>query len=206
MEKNEKEEISNETIYKKGEKLYPISDESKETDERCNKLYTIENWAELFYHLKEGKSKERFIELVKNSEYSTFFEGLNYEYGINNYPQDLKKAFQIYKEAANNTIDSLSMFRMYHIYKNDYKKFNIPKRIRIYEKFYIFKCFSFMRYPLIKRDQNLANRFDITYETIIHFEEEDKNFKIFNEFIEFLNTYYKLYDRILYVATYNICL
>ena len=194
MEKNEKEEISNEAIYEKGEKLYPISDESKETDERCNKLYTIENWAELFYHLKEGKSKERFIELVKNSEYSTFFEGLNYEYGINNYPQDLKKAFQIYKEAANNTIDSLSMFRMYHIYKNDYKKFNIPKRIRIYEKFYIFKCFSFMRYPLIKRDQNLANRFDITYETIIHFEEEDKNFKIFNEFIEFLNTYYKLYD------------
>ena len=192
MEKNV--EASNHNIYEEGEKLYPISNKSKKTDEKCDKLYTIENWAELFYHLKEGKSKERFIEITKNSEYSKFFEGLNYEYGINKYPQDLKKAFQIYKEAANNTTDSLSMFRLYLIYKKDFAKFGFSKRNRIYEKFYLFKCYSFMRYPLIQRQQNLFNRFDISFETKIHFNEEDEDCIIFHKFIEFLTKNYEIYD------------
>lgn len=185
MEKNDIKQYD--LIYEEGEKLYPISSNS---DKKC---YIIENWAEMFYHLKEGKSKERFIELIKNSEYSTFFEGLNYEYGINNCPQDLMKAFQIYKEAANNTTDSMSMFRMYHIYKKDFNKFNIPKRNRIFEKFYLFKCYSFARYPIIERAQNLCNRFDITNEINIHFE-EDLDLLKFHDFIDFLNKNYKYYD------------
>lgn len=183
-------DINDNSIYKEGEALYPINEQ---IDDKLSKLYTLENWAEVFYHLKEGKLKQRFIEKTKKSEYSQFFEGLNYEYGINNYPQDLTKAFQIYKQAANNTNDALSMYRMYHIYKTDFLKFNIPKRSRIYEKFYIFKCYSFMRYPLIERDQNLFNRFDIVYEIDIHFD-EDKDCKIFHKFINFLNKNYKIYD------------
>ena len=192
MEKNE--EISNQIIYAEGEKFYPISDKSNKTDEKCAKLYTIDNWAEVFYHLKEGKSKERFIEITKKSEYSQFFEGLNYEYGINNCPKDLSKAFQIYKAAANNSTDSMSMFRMYHIYKNDFIKFNIPKRNRIFEKFYLFKCYAFMRYPLVNGEQSLFNRFDVAYETNIHFDEEDEFYIEFHKFLTFLNQNYKLYE------------
>ena len=181
-------------IFEEGEKIYPISEESEMMDDRCSGLYTIENWVEVIYILKEGKSRERFIELIKNSEYSKFFEGINYEYGINNYPLNLEKAFEIYKQAANNTVDTMSMFRMYHIYKNDFKKFNILKRNRIFEKFYLFKCYSFLRYPIIDEEQNLFNRFDIPYEIKIHFEEEDQNYDIFPNFIKFLKNNYKLYD------------
>ena len=75
-------------IFEEGEKIYFISQNSHE---KCAKLHKIENWAEVFYYLKEGKIKERYIELMKCSEYTLFFEGLNYEYGINNYPLNLKK-------------------------------------------------------------------------------------------------------------------
>jgi hypothetical protein len=33
-------------IFEEGEKLYPISNNSDNCDERCSELYTIENWAE----------------------------------------------------------------------------------------------------------------------------------------------------------------
>ena len=131
---------------------------------------------------------------MKCSEYTLFFEGLNYEYGINNYPLNLKKALEIYKKAANNTTDTMSMFRLYNLYKNEFKKFNIPKRNRIYEKFYIFKCYSFLRYPLMNRDEFLCNKFDILLEISIHSEEEDENLDKFHKFIIFLNKNYKLYD------------
>ena len=183
-----------EKIFEEGEKIYPISDKSQRCDERLAGHYTIENWAEMVYHLKEGKSKERFIELMKKTEYSYFFEGLNFEYGINKFPKNLIKSFQIYKEAANNSNDSMSMFRMYHIYKNDFKKFNISKRNRVLEKFYLFKCFSFLRYPILDNDQDLLNRFDIPEETNIHFEEEDEDFSLFSRFIKFLKNNYKLYE------------
>ena len=191
MEEKDKQ-IENE-IFEEGEKLYPLSPNSEKCDKECAELYTIENLAQTFYHLKEGKLKERFIELMKRSEYSPFFEGLNYEYGLNNFPQDLPKAFDIYKNAANNTTDSLSMFRLYHIYKNDYEKFNISKRNRVLEKFYLFKCFSFLRYQVLVRKQDLFHRYDIRGELLIHFEEEDNNFTAFEKFIKFLNINYKLY-------------
>ena len=197
------------SILEKGEKLYPIS---KTSDEKCANLYKIENWAETFYHLKEGKSKDRYIELIKKTEYSTFFEGLNYEYGINKYPLNIEKAFKIYKQGANNLMDTMSMYRMYHIYKNDFKKFKILKRCRIYEKFYLFKCFSYLRFPQSERNEELCNRFDIYYETMIHFIEEDEELKIFPKFIKFLNENYKLYDinkedllLIEPIITYNVC-
>ena len=191
MEKKD-EQLKNE-IFEEGEKIYPIS-HSDICDQKCRELYTIENWAETFYNLKEGKSKERFIKKIKKSEYSPFFEGLNYEYGLNNCPKDISKAFEIYKNAANNTTDSLSMFRMYHINKNDYEKFNISKRNRVLEKFYLFKCFSFLRYQVFSRRRDLFHRYDIWLELSIHFDEEDDNgFTVFEKFIKFLNTNYKLY-------------
>ena len=195
MKENEENEIisnlEKNEIFVKGENLYPIS---KKCDDRCAKEYTIKNWAETFYHLKEGKSKIRYIELMMKSEHSKFFEGLNYEYGINNYPQDLSKAFNIYNNAANFSMDTMCMYRMYHIYKNDFTKFNILKRNRVLEKFYLFKCYSFLRFPQIEREEELCNRFDIPLETLIHFYEEDNNFTIFERFIKFLNENYELYN------------
>ena len=188
MKKDEKK------IFEEGEKFYPISEKSKKCDDKLADNYTIENWAEMAYHLKEGKSRERYIELMKKTEYSNFFEGLNYEYGINKYPKDINKAFQIYKQSADNSTDSMSMFRMYYIYKNDFKTFNINKRNRVLEKFYLFKCYSFLRYPIIDREQSLLNRFNIPYVTHTHFKEEDEDFEIFHRYITFLKTNYKLYN------------
>ena len=181
-------------IFEEGEKIYPISDNSARCDQRCSNFCKIENWFETFYHIKESKSKARYIELIKKSEYSKFFEGLNYEYGKNGYPINLKKAFEIYKKSADNSTDSMSMFRLYHIFKNDFKKFYIPKRNRVLEKFYLFKCYAFLRYPIMDRDQYLCNRLDINNEIKIHFEEEDYDFIKFKKLMNFLKKYYKLYD------------
>ena len=191
MEKDDINSNNEITILKEGENLFPISNQS---DRECDNLCTIENWAETMYHLKEGKSKERFIEIIKKSEYSQFFEGLNYEYGLNNIPIDIGKAFDIYKNAANNTFDTMSMYRMYHIYKKDYEKFKISERNRILEKFYLFKCFSFLRFFQIKNEQNLWNRFDILGEINIHLEYEDNDLKKFHNFINFLKKNYKIYN------------
>lgn len=58
----------------------------------------------------------------------------------------------------------MSMFRLFHIYKIDYNKFGLKKRISVYEKYYLFKCFAF----LTGRD------------------EEDSDFGKFDKFIEYL--------------------
>ena len=84
---------------------------------------------------------EKFKELISKSE---FFEGLNYEYGINDYPFDTKKAFEIYKKAADTSTDTLSMYRLYHTYKKDFKKFGKKGRNHILELFYILKCFTYL--------------------------------------------------------------
>ena len=177
-------------ILEKGENIYPYN---ANCDQRLDRIYKMDNWAETFYHIKKGKMRQRFIELVKSSEYSYFFQGLDYEYGINNCKQDINKAFQIYKKAADNFCDPMSMFRMYHIYKKDFKKFNIAKRIRILEKFYLFKCLSYSSHSIMKRMLNMCNRFDVKLEVLIHFDEEDKDRQKFSKFIEHLKQYYNLY-------------
>ena len=100
---------------KEGENMFLPYDEK--IDERCYNINKIENWADSFYNLKKGIILEKYKELISKTEYKTFFEGLNYEYGINNHPLDVNKAFEIYKKAANTSTDTLSMYRLYHIYK-----------------------------------------------------------------------------------------
>ena len=180
-----------ENILEEGNNLFPIK---KYSDKRCNELHPISNWGEVFYNIKTGKIKEKYLEIIKRSEYSQFFYALNYEYGINDFPKKLNKALEIYTDSANSNIDSMSMYRMYHIYKNDYEKFGIQKRNRIYEKFYLFKCYSFLKYRLLSGHKYLCNRFNILKEVSIHFTEEDPYFKIFPKFILFLKKYYKLYN------------
>jgi hypothetical protein len=70
----------NDTL-EKGENIYPYNEEC---DKKLDRIYKMDNWAETFYHIKKGKMKQRFIELTRISEYASFFQGLDYEYGINN--------------------------------------------------------------------------------------------------------------------------
>ena len=158
-------QLSIEDIIKEGEDIYPISEES---DRKCFDIIRIKNWSEMFYNIKQEKSRQKFNELMSKSEYSKFFEGLSYEYGINGKTQDIQKAFNIYKEAAENTIDTISMYKMYHIYKNEYNKFNLEKR-----------------------NTYLCNRFDIVLEIVIQFDQEDQNFDKLKKFLLYLKKYYK---------------
>ena len=51
-----------------------------------------------------------------------------------------------------------------------------------------------MRYPLINRDENLFNRFDIVYETNIHIAEEDELLIIFHKFLSYLYKNSEVYE------------
>ena len=191
MEENKEEvinQLSLEDIIKKGEAIYPISEES---DRKSLEIHRINNWAEMFYSKKKEKTKQKFNELVSKSEYKKFFKGLNYEYGINNKPKDIKKAFDIYKEAADHSVDAMCMYKIYHIYKNEYNKFNLGKRNRVYEKYYLYKCFSNLNFQQLKRNLFLCNRFDIVLEVVIQFEQEEPTFEKLKLFLIYLKKYNK---------------
>ena len=185
---NSKESLSLEDIIGEGEKIYPISEES---DRKSIDIVKIINWVDIFYNIKQKKTKQRFNELVSKSEHSNFFEGLNYEYGINNKEQNIQKSFEIYKNSADNSIDTMCMYKMYHIYKNEYNKFNLGKRNRVYEKYYLYKCFANLNYQQLKRNFFLFNRFDIVLEVVVQLEQEEPTFEKLKQFLIFLKKYYK---------------
>ena len=185
-----KELLNVQNILEQGEKIYKISEVS---DKRGLELNPIDNWAEVFYNVKKDIFRKRYIELMSRTENNKFFEALNYEYGINNNPLDLNKAFQIYKNAADTSNDTLSMFRLYRIYKNEYKKFNFSKRNIVLEKYYLFKCFSYLTNEELNKGSLLFKRIDVMKETFIQFEEEDPNFCKLEKLFKHLKKYYKIY-------------
>ena len=182
-----------EEIEKEEEEIFPISNDCEEL---CEKLQSVLDWSEVFYYKKPTIMNEKFITLISNTEYSKFFDGLNYEYGLNNHEIDIQKAFNIYSNAANYSTDTLSMYKMYYIYKKEYKKFFIQKRNRILEKYYLFKCFSYLSEQELSRFTYLCNRFDIFGETMIHFQTEDEDFKKFNKLLKNLKKYINYYNGI----------
>ena len=185
---NSLDQLSYEDIIKEGENIYPISEES---DRKSMEINKIKNWVDIFYNIKQEKSKKKFNELISKSEHSKFFEGLNYEYGINNTPLDINKAFNIYKDAADNFVDPLSMYKMYHIYKNEFNKFNLTKRNRVYEKYYLYKCFANLNYQQLQRNTYLGNRFDIVLEIVIQLDQEDQTFDKMKNYLLYIKKYYK---------------
>ena len=129
------------TIMLEGEKIFEPYDES--IDKKCYEINKVNNWADYFYGPRTGLLKTLYSSLVLKTENKKFFEGLNYEYSLNNYPLDIKKAFDIYKTAADTSLDYLCMFRLYRIYKNEFTKFNIDKRNIFLEKYYLLKCLAY---------------------------------------------------------------
>ena len=181
----------NAKILQKGEKIFLPNDEK--IDKKCYEINNIENWANCFYNLKSGIILERYNLIISRTENNKFFEALNYEYGINNFPLDTNKAFQIYKTSADTSTDTLSMFRLYRIYKKDYKKFNIRKRNFVLEKFYIMKCFAYL--TLREKKSYLYSRFDIYHELLIQLtDENDAAYEWFFDLIKFLYKNFKLYN------------
>ena len=178
-------------IIKTGENMFLPYDEK--IDEKCYKMHKIDNWAHSFYNLKSKNLLDKYQKIVSKTEFSTFFEALNYEYGINNYPLDTKKAFELYKKAADNTTDTLSMYRLYHIYKKDFKKFNINERSHVLEKFYIMKCFAFL--PNLEKDYEFFERFDIFAEVhALLINKERIFYDWYLKYFEFLKSNYSCYN------------
>ena len=193
VKKNSDTIKNTEEIEKEASKIYPDV-EGILCDNKINDLYKVKDWSEIFFYGKTKLMKERFLNIISKSEYSKFFEGLNYEYGINNKPKDIQMAFDIYKEQADNSTDILSMLKMYFIYKNEFKNFGLKKRDKILEKFYLFKCYSY----LTKRGMDvyylLFNRFFVKKLLRIHFEYEDNEQSKFDKLIQHLNKYIIYYN------------
>ena len=187
------EEFNIEEITQKEKEIYPICEGAVKSDQEIDKLHNIKNWSEMFYHNKTKLVKERFLKVISNSEYSKFFEALDYEYGINGKSQDIQKAFEIYKHQANNSTDILSMYKMSYIYKKEFIKFNLSERNKILEKYYLFKCFSYSPNHQIEKNSSLLNRFFVPIEVKMHIFYEDVNMLKFDELIKHLNKYYNYY-------------
>ena len=182
-----------EDILQKGEKMLLPIDEK--VDNKCYEINKIENWADCFYNLKSGIILERYKKIISKTENKKFFEGLNYEYGIYGYPLDTNKAFQIYKTAADTSTDTLSMYRLYRIYKKDFAKFNIKKRNLMLEKFYIMKCFAYLTSREKNEAQFLYKRFNIKKELYVQIvDSEDYVLEWCYEIFDFLYKNNKLYN------------
>ena len=185
--------ISPEEIEKEASNIYPECQGSKKVDEEIAKAYSISNWSDMFYYGKSDLMKKRFLDFISKSEFKSFFVALNYEYGINNYPLDIQKAFTIYKNNANKNNDRFSMYKMYHIYKNEYRKFGLKNRNKVLEKFYLFKCASFSTRQENKGYTLLLNRFHIMAELNINLLYEDIDFVKLGKLLRHLKKYSNYY-------------
>ena len=121
-----------------------------------NSIGTID-FKELFM---ESLSSE-FIKLFKeniNLFYSQpFYEGISYEYGLFDKSKNVKKAYQIYKDAADCKYDYCCVYRMHRIFLLDYEKFGIKKNEDLH-RLYLYKCFIYLPYPIINRAYFLLNK------------------------------------------------
>ena len=137
----------------------------------------------------EGLSPE-FLKLFKeniNLFYSQpFYEGISYEYGLFNKSKDVKKAYKIYKEAADFKYDYLCMYRMYRIFLTDYEKFGLKKNEDLY-RLYIYKCFAYLPFLVIDRTYFLLNKINVANELSLILEKyENNSYDTFDEFMNFL--------------------
>lgn len=132
----------------------------------------------------------KFLKLFKgniNLFYSKpFAEGISYEYGLFNKSKNMKKAFEIYKDAADNKYDYLCMYRMNRIFLTDYKSFDLEKNGDLH-RLYLYKCFAYLPYVTLDRSSFILNKIDVTKEIDIILDKfENNRYDIFNQFMEFL--------------------
>ena len=186
--------ISKENIEEEELDIYPEDEDSKKCDEEINKRFPVDNWHDIFYYGKSPLIKNRFLEFISKSEFAKFFEALNYEYGINGFPKNLKKAFSMYRDNANISLDKLSMYKLYHIYRNEFTKFGLEKRNKVLEKYYLFMCFACLTRQEYQCYTLFFNRFNIASEVKVNIIFEDPDFSKFDKLMEHMKKYYRHYQ------------
>ena len=140
------------------------------------------NFKELFMeNLTPG-----FLKLFKDNSnlyYSqSFLEGICYEYGLMDKSENKKNAFNAYKDGADKKNDYLCMFRLYSIYLNDYKDFDLKEDLNL-SKLYLFKCFAYLPFAIINGNYFILNKINISYEIADYLDNNDQNFSNFNNFM-----------------------
>ena len=180
----------NETEYidKEEKTIFPIN---PEFDAKIDK--DPENWNDILLSWLTPKLKQKLFSIIDKFEYKNFITGVQYEYGVDGVEKDLNKAYEIYKQNADTSTDTLSMYKMYMIHFKEYAKFGI-QRDRNLEKFYLFKCFAFSNGSIINHDFALGNKVDLLTEVAQHLALEDPNLSKFVELINHLenNNKYKI--------------
>ena len=162
--------------------IFPINED---IDKKLKEQFPVLNWKDILFSWKKNSLLKRYLSISKNFENSSFFKGLEYEYGLNNNQINPIQAFCIYKKAADNTNDCLSMYKMYSIYFQEYKKFFV-KRDKILEKFYLFKCLAYSPFLIFSRRTDFFTKVDLLYEVSIHLEKEDENAEKINTLLDYL--------------------
>ena len=182
----------------KMKEIYPLDNE---IDSQLISNLKNKNWAEMYILWKNENLLKRYISLIKNSDMENFILGVQYEYGVNNTKQDLKKAYDIYLSSALKTFDTLSMYRIHLIHLKEYEKFNI-KRDRILEKYFLFKSFCYSSFDINNSDNLFSYNIDIKEEINLNLELEDNyNLDKFKSLINFLK-YNKKYQTEIRIIHY----
>ena len=150
------------------------------------------NFKDLFL---EGLTPE-FLKLFQENSnlyyFQSFLEGISYEHGLFGKSKDIKKAFKIYKEAADFKYDYLCMYRMHRIFLTDYEYFNIKKNGDLH-RLYLYKCFAYLPSFLLDNTYHLLNKINVAYELAILLDKCDDN-NTFDEFMDFLNNHKKEFN------------
>ena len=142
------------------------------------------NFKELIMESLTPEFLKLFEENINLFYSQSFIEGISYEYGLFNKSKNAKKAFNIYKDAADLKYDYLCMYRMHKIYLIDYENFGVKKNRELY-RLYLYKCFAYLPYLIINRTYNLLNKIDVINELEILLN-EDNNSMNFDRFMDFL--------------------
>lgn len=148
------------------------------------------DWETVFFKWKTPFLRQRMQYIMSKSPYKLFYEGLKYEFGQGGVTANKEKAYQIYKDGADNANDVFCMYRLYVIHLRDYNKFNMF-RDRIQEKWYLFKCVAYSESAIIDKSDYLFQRIDPIYEAELHFALEDSKGEKFDRMLQLLTKYPK---------------
>ena len=138
------------------------------------------NYMDIFTKWLGTSLSALFNKLVNSSDISSFFSALEYELGINNKEQNLRKAYKMYLNSATNTTDYLSMYRIFEIHFNESQKFRI-KRDKVLEMFFLFKSCAYL--PCVTSESEIFREFNPKNALFKYVELDDPSFDKFSLFL-----------------------
>ena len=164
MSSRDEKENGLEEILQKNENLPKVMtpDNINEFNDYDTKDYdnSEDKWKPYLFEGIQGELKKRLNTMIECSEYKDFFEALKYEYGYG-VEKNINLALSIYlKSSESNSTNYLSMARLYDIYRNDYKKFNV-KKDRNLELIYLFKSLAYCPLLSISFGNNKNKKFPL---------------------------------------------